>query len=129
MLNFNNKDVCPCTTCEHNNVCMYREKFTLYYDKVNSENRDSNIPECATLSVSCRYARYSTISASYVSPYVSRGANTIRGVGIADVVPCKTERNEGTVLNRRDVVSAPITTPTTTGIPYTIDTSSQCKIS
>ena len=125
MLNFNNKDVCPCTTCEHNNVCMYREKFTLYYDKVNSENRDSNIPECATLSVSCRYARYSTISASYVSPYVSRGTNTIQGVGIADVVPCKTERNEGTVLNRRDVVSA----PATTGIPYTIDTSSQCKIS
>lgn len=99
MLNFNNKDVCPCLNCEHNNVCMYREKFTLYYDKVNSENRDSNIPECATLSVSCRYAR------------------------------CKTERNEGTVLNRRDVVSAPITTPTTTGTPYTIDTSSQCKIS
>lgn len=123
MLNFNNKDVCPCLTCEHNNVCMYREKFTLYYDKVNSENRDSNIPECATLSVSCRYARYSTISAAYVS----RGANTIQG--IADAVPCKTERNEGTVLNRRDVVSAPITTPTTTGTPYTIDTSSQCKIS
>ena len=125
MLNFNNKDVCPCTTCEHNNVCMYREKFTLYYDKVNSENRDSNIPECATLSISCRYARYSTISASYVS----RGANTIQGVGIADTVLCKTERNEGTVLNRGGVVSAPITTPTTTGIPYTIDTSSQCKIS
>lgn len=125
MFNFNNKDVCPCLTCEHNNVCMYREKFTLYYDKVNSENRDSNIPECATLSVSCRYARYSTISASCVS----RGANTIQGVGSADAVPCKTERNEGTVFNRRDVVSTPLTTPTTTGIPYTFDTSSQCKIS
>ena len=125
MLNFNNKDVCPCLTCEHNNVCMYREKFTLYYDKVNSENRDSNIPECATLSVSCRYARYSTISASCVS----RGANTIQGVGSADAVPCKTERNEGTVFNRRDVVSTPLTTPATTGIPYTFDTSSQCKIS
>lgn len=121
MFNFNNKDVCPCLNCEHNNVCMYREKFTLYYDKVNSENRDSNIPECATLSVSCRYARYSTISTSCVS----RGSNEIQGVGIADAVPCKTERNEGTVLNRRDVVSH----PTTTGIPYTIDTSSQCKIS
>ena len=120
MLNFNNKDVCPCLNCEHNNVSMYRQKFTIYYDKVNNENRDSNIPECATLSVSCRYARYSTISASYVC-----GANTIQGVGIADAVPCKTERNEGTVLNRRDVVSH----PTTTGIPYTIDTSSQCKIS
>ena len=121
MLNFNNKDVCPCLTCEHNNVCMYREKFTLYYDKVNSENRDSNIPECATLSISCRYARYSTISASYVS----RGSNMIQG--IADAGPCKTGRPfvEGTELNRRDVVS----TPTTTGTPYTIDTSSQCKIS
>ena len=118
MLNFNNKDVCPCLTCEHNNVCMYREKFTLYYDKVNSENRDSNIPECATLSVSCKYARYSTITAN------CRGSNIIQG--IADAVPCKTERNfDGTAFNRRDVIS----TPTTTGTPYTIDTSSQCKIS
>lgn len=120
MLNFNNKDVCPCLSCEHNNVCMYREKFTLYYDKVNSENRDSNIPECATLSVSCRYARYSTISASYVS----RGSNVIQG--IADAVPCKTNREfDGTAFNRKDVASA----PTTTGTPYNIDTSSQCKIS
>lgn len=123
MLNFNNKDVCPCTTCEHNNVCMYREKFTLYYDKVNSENRDSNIPECATLSVSCRYARYSTLSASCVSPYVSRGSNEIQG--IAGAIPYKKEIfYEGTALNRRDVVSTP-----TTSTPYTIDTSSQCKIS
>lgn len=119
MLNFNNKDVCPCLNCEHNNVCMYREKFTLYYDKVNSENRDSNIPECATLSVSCRYARYSTISASCVS----RGSNMIQG--IADAIPCKTERHfDGTALNRRDVVSTP-----TTSTPYTIDSSSECKIS
>ncbi len=119
MLNFNNKDVCPCLSCEHNNVCMYREKFTLYYDKVNSENRDSNIPECATLSVSCRYARYSTISAACVS----RGANVIQG--IADAVPCKTERHfDGTALNRRDVASTP-----TTSTPYTIDSSSECKIS
>lgn len=118
MLNFNNKDVCPCLSCEHNNVCMYREKFTLYYDKVNSENRDSNIPECATLSVSCRYARYSTISASCVS----RGSNMIQG--IADAIPCKTERHfDGTALNRRDLV-----TPTTS-TPYTIDSSSECKIS
>ena len=119
MLNFNNKDVCPCTTCEHNNVCMYREKFTLYYDKVNSENRDSNIPECATLSVSCRYALYSTISASCVS----RGSNKIQG--IADAIPRKKEIfYEGTALNRRDVVSTP-----TTSTPYTIDSSSECKIS
>ena len=119
MLNFNNKDVCPCLTCEHNNVCMYREKFTLYYDKVNSENRDSNIPECATLSVSCRYARYSTISASCVS----RGSNKIQG--ITDAIPCKKEIfYEGTALNRRDVVSTP-----TTSTPYTIDSSSECKIS
>ena len=79
MVNFNNKDVCPCLNCEHNNVCMYREKFTLYYDKVNSENRDSNIPECATLSVSCRYARYSTISASYVSNGSSKDGNIFFG--------------------------------------------------
>ena len=119
MVNFNNKDVCPWLNCEHNNVCMYREKFTLYYDKVNSENRDSNIPECATLSISCRYARYSTISASCVS----RGSNMIQGT--ADAIPCKKEIfYEGTALNRRDVVSTP-----TTSTPYTIDTSSQCKIS
>ena len=118
MLNFNNKDVCPCLTCEHNNVCMYREKFTLYYDKVNSENRDNNIPECATLSVSCKYARYSTITAN------CRGSNVIQA--ITDTVPCKAERNlDGIAFNRNDVIS----TPTTTGTPYTIDTSSQCKIS
>ena len=118
MLNFNNKDVCPCLTCEHNNVCMYREKFTLYYDKVNSENRDNNIPECATLSVSCKYARYSTITAN------CRGSNVIQA--IIDTVPCKAERNlDGIAFNRKDVISS----PTTTGTPYTIDTSSQCKIS
>ena len=118
MLNLNNKDMCPCLTCEHNNVCMYKEKFTLYYDAMNSENRGKDIPECATLSVSCKYARYSTITANY------RGSNVIQG--IADAVPCKTERNfDGTAFNRNDVIS----TPTTTGTPYAIDTSSQCKIS
>lgn len=120
MLNLNNKDVCPCVMCEHNNVCMYREKFTLYYNKVNSENRDSNIPECATLSVSCKYARYSTISTSYAS----RGSNVIQS--ITDAIPCKTEKAlDGTTFNRKDVLS----TPTTTGTPYTVDTGSQCKIS
>ena len=101
MFNFNNKDVCPCLTCEHNNVCMYREKFSLYYDKVNNESRDGNIPECATLSVSCRYARFSSLSTSCVT----RGSNVIQSVADKVVTPCVTNK---------DMASA----PTITSTPY-----------
>lgn len=115
MFNFNNKDVCPCLSCEHSNVCMYREKFALYYDKINSENRDSNIPECATLSVSCRYARFSSLSASCAS----RGSNMIQGVADKDTTLCAVNKT----------VDGGSYTINTSSSPYTIDTSSQCKIS
>lgn len=115
MFNFNNKDVCPCLSCEHNNVCMYKEKFSLYYDKVNNENRDSNIPECATLSVSCRYAHFSSLSTSYAL----RGSNMIQDVVDKAATPCVANKDaDGTLY-----------TVNTSSTPYTIDTSSQCKIS
>lgn len=60
MFNAISKDVCPCSLCEHSDICKYKESFIVYYNKMNSEDNMSSTPECATMTISCKYVRHSS---------------------------------------------------------------------